>query len=53
MTVDCCALDASVILALLRMAPGHEIVLARIERTQCMVSAVNLTEALTSLTARC
>ena len=51
MTVAC-ALDASAILALLQMEPGHEIVLARIERGQCMVSAVNLTEVLTRLIDR-
>ena len=52
MTVAC-ALNATAIPALLQIAPGHEIVPARIERTQCMVSADSLTEVLTRLTARC
>ena len=44
-----CALDASAVLALLQAEPGHAVVQAHVERSNCFISAVNVTEVLTRL----
>lgn len=47
-----CALDASAVLALLQTEPGHALVQAHIERGNCFISSVNVTEVLTRLIDR-
>ena len=49
---NACAHDASAVLALLQAEPGHAVVQAHVERGNCFISSVNVTEVLTRLIDR-
>ena len=51
-TKGACVLDASAVLALLQAEPGHAVVQAHVERGNCCMSSVNVTEVLTQLIDR-